>query len=128
MDRGESDLLDLGLLGVLVVFLYVLHLHAHRRHEVRFTLEHRVDERVVLRRDVAPGGPAVAATLGRLILLRERAIFADPCMRDRVGDDDVVAGILGLLDLLDVGERREAVELGDVEVKLIGIERCRAAL
>jgi len=60
--------------------------------------------------------------------LDERAVLAHPRVRDRIAHDDVVAEVLGFLDALDIGQRREAFELVDVEVELVGVQRRRAAL
>ena len=96
----QPQLLDRLLAAVVVVDGVVL-LRADGRDDVGWRVQHRVDERAVLGRELRPDGEAVAA--GReFVGLVEDAAFVAPGMAQAVDDDGVVARFLAGADRLDV--------------------------
>ena len=85
--------------------------------------DHCLDECVVLRSELPPGGEAVHSAVGHLALSVEDAALPSPGVGNAVENEHVVAGSFGLVEGRDVlvdFEWRFDVE--DVEVDAIGIE------
>lgn len=103
---SHADLLG-ALLAVAVILDDVLRLGPKRDGDVHGALEHAVHQLVVLGRNLAPGGIAVATALGDVALHVQQTAFAGPGVGKGVDDQELHAVLFRYVDSLKVSRRAE---------------------